>query len=130
VPVSALADLGADVRVAVNLHHRPVRELSLSRRRNGGRRAALTARLSDLFEEGVARLRGKTREVTEGDEEETALQSEALPNLFEILTASMSVLEYELAQHRLARERVDVLIEPELDGRRPRMLRPRHRHTS
>src|SRR5262245_30221747 len=155
VPVSALAELGADVRVAVNLHHRPVRELSISRRRSSSRRSALTARLSDLFEEGVARLRGKPRAE---EPEEDLVESESLPNLFEILTASMSVLEYELAQHRLARERVDVLIEPALDGiraydfhkaaraiqagrhaaedatsavqralRRPRMLRPRQR---
>ncbi len=154
VPVSALADLGADVRVAVNLHHRPVRELSISRR-STTRRGALRARLSDMFEEGVARLRGRTREEDSADD---LMATEALPNLFEILTASMSVLEYELAQHRLARERVDVLIEPQLDGiraydfhkaaraiqagrhaaeeataaveralRRPRMLRPRHR---
>lgn len=155
VPVSALAELGADVRVAVNLHHRPVRELSISRRPSTGRRAALRTRLSDLFEEGVARLRGRPRSE---EPEEELVESEALPNLFEILTASMSVLEYELAQHRLARERVDVLIEPALDGiraydfhkaaraiqagrhaaedatsavqralRRPRILRPRQR---
>ena len=157
VPVSALAELGADVRVAVNLHTRPVRELYISRRRPTSRRAALTARLSDMFEEGVARLRGRQRPE---EPDETLVESAALPNLFEILTASMSVLEHELAQHRLARERVDVLIEPELDGiraydfhkaeraiqagrqaaeaatgaieralRRPRLLRPRPRST-
>jgi NTE family protein len=115
VPVSTLGALGADVRVAVNLHQRPVRELSL--RRRSTRRAALRARLNEMFEEGVARLRRRPREVLEAESGETP-EGETLPNLFEILTASMSVLEYELAQHRLARERVDVIIEPELDGSR------------
>lgn len=117
VPVSALGELGADVRVAVNLHHRPVRELYISsRERSTPRRTALRTRLSDMFEEGVARLRGRPRSEDPGAEDEDLVASRALPNLFEILTASMSVLEHELAQHRLARERVDVLIEPTLDG--------------
>ena len=116
VPVSALAELGAEVCVAVNLHHRPVRELSISRRSSTTRRGALRARLSDMFEEGVARLRGRPRTEDPGAEDDDLVASQALPNLFEILTASMSVLEHELAQHRLARERVDVLIEPTLDG--------------
>ena len=154
VPVSALAALGADVSVAVNLHQHPVRELSIHRRRGTTRRAALRARLSDMFEEGAARLRRRPRAA----EPDAPPENESLPNLFEILTASMSVLEYELAQHRLARERVDVIIEPDLEGiraydfhkaaraiqsgrraaetatrtieralRRPRMLRTRHR---
>ena len=38
------------------------------------------------------------------------------PNLIEILTASMSVLEHEIARHRLAREPVDVVLAPDVRG--------------
>ena len=34
--------------------------------------------------------------------------------MFEILVASTSIMEYELAQHRLARDPVDLVIEPDV----------------
>jgi len=109
VPVSALSVLGADVRIAVNLHRTPVREIA-DRSRWGGRRS-VTARMSDALEQQLSRFRKRPR-VPEPPE----LESDGLPNLLEVLTASMSVVEYELAQHRLAREHVDVRIEPDVHG--------------
>lgn len=112
VPASALAELGADVRIAVNLHHDPVREIAaLPDGRRRGRKAIAT-RVSDAIDTRLARFRrrGRSRASANGNGDES------VPNLFEILTASMSVLEYELAQHRLARDPVDVLIEPDVHG--------------
>ena len=112
VPVSVLDSLGADVRVAVNLHAQPVRELS----RAGGRAQAPSApassmpvRVGDAIERGLARFRQRRRGTSDNG-------PEVGPNLFEILTASMTVLEHELAKHRLASEPVDVIIAPDVHG--------------
>ena len=117
VPVSALEELGADVRIAVNLHHEPVREIVTLP--SGRRRPTIAGRVSDVIDSRLARFRGKarprrktsklTRPAPDSDDGE-------VPNLFEILTASMSVIEYELAQHRLARDPVDVVVEPDVHG--------------
>ncbi len=107
VPVSALGALGVDRRVAVNLHQTPVREIISADERNRFRIPGPT-RLADLVEGGLARLR--RRRAPENGE------LEAGPNLFDVLTASMSVLEYELAQHRLARDPVDLVLEPDVHG--------------
>ena len=57
-----------------------------------------------MIERGLGRFRRRGN----ADAEDTG------PNLFEILTASMTVVEHELARHRLAREAVDVIIEPDV----------------
>ena len=59
-----------------------------------------------MIERGLARFRRRGRT--------TAKAEEGGPNLFEILTASMTVVEHELALHRLAREPADVVIEPDV----------------
>lgn len=107
VPVSPLEALGAEVRVAVNLHSQPVRELEPRTRR-----ASMMSRISSAFESGLARLRGRTHSPEEPEPEPEA----AGPNLLEVITASMSVLEHEIAKHRLAREPVDVILTPDLRG--------------
>ncbi len=71
VPVSVLDALGAEVRVAVNLHARAGRDAP-----------------------------------------------HAEPKLLDVLSASMMVVEQELARHRLAREPADVVLEPDVRGLR------------
>jgi NTE family protein len=107
VPVSALGALGADLRVAVNLHQTPVREIAQPGERERFRLPGPT-RVADLVDNGLARLR--RRRGTSGRE------PRAGPNLFDVMIASMSVLEYELAQHRLARDPVDLILEPDVRG--------------
>ena len=111
VPVSALEELGADIRVAVNLHHQPVHEIiQTGTHPHGQRRPRIASRLGDAIEIGLARFRrrGRSRPAQNDDA--------GVPNLFEILTASMTVIEYELARHRLATDPVDVVIEPDVHG--------------
>ena len=118
VPVSALEELGADVRVAVNLHHEPVREiLQMGPPRSDARRP-VAVRVGEAIESRLARFRKKARSAgrTSGKEDESGNGDESVPNLFEILTASMALIEYELARHRLAIDPVDVVIEPDLRG--------------
>jgi len=109
VPVSALSEFDADVRVAVNLHHQPVREIIQTRRVGAARRPTVATRVGDAVESGLARFRKRGRRADQNGDE-------AIPNLFEILTASTTLIEYELARHRLAIDPVDVVIEPDVHG--------------
>ena len=110
VPVSALEEMGSDVRIAVNLHARPVREIvRASKTRGTATRRIFSTRVAELIDRRLARFRRRAQA-------NAASGEQAGPNLFEILTASMTVLEHELARHRLAREPVDVVIGPEVHG--------------
>lgn len=106
VPVAALEPFGVDVKVAVNLHSQPVRELEPRTRRR-----PVVSRIGEAIETGLARFRRRPRTPIEAEPE-----LPAGPNLIEILTASMSVLEHEIARHRLAREPVDVVLAPDVRG--------------
>lgn len=111
VPVSALDEMDVDVRVAVNLHHQPVREIaSLPAAKRGKRGQTVAARVSDAIDRRIARFRRRAHTPRSRTEEDDG----GLPNLFDILTASMSLLEYEIARHRLALDPVDVVIEPDV----------------
>jgi NTE family protein len=106
VPVSELEDFDVDVSLAVNLHGRPVRELGSPRRRGRARRRETVAsRLVDAIDNQLSRLR--RRGARNGGPPNG-------PNLFEILTASMTVMEHELARYRLAHDPVDVVLAPDV----------------
>ena len=120
VPVSALDHFDVDLRIAVNLHPTPVREIpplpSASRRR---RRSSLATRASEAIETGLSRFRKLDRKQSRTRVRERLDADDAqadTPNLFEIMTATMSIIEYELARHRLALDPPDVLIAPEVKG--------------
>ena len=106
VPVSHLEELGSEVRIAVNLHAQPVREILAAKKRRGG--DTISARVINRIDRRLARFRRRARSTASDPSERTE------PNLFEILAASMTVLEHELARHRLAREPVDVVIGPDV----------------
>lgn len=106
VPVSALDAFDVDVRIAVNLHSQPVREI-LTPSEGRRIRPPLPARVVDAIEGRLARFRRERGPAPPED-------ASRAPNLFEILTASMSTLEYELARFRLAAEAVDVVLTPDV----------------
>ncbi|MFQ5697503.1 MAG: patatin-like phospholipase family protein [Myxococcota bacterium] len=100
VPVSALGAFDVDVSIAVNLHGRPVRELASGpRKRAGLTRGALPARIVELLEGPLVRRRRRS-------------ESANGPSLVEILAASMTAMEGELARYRLAADPVDVVLTP------------------
>jgi NTE family protein len=111
VPASVLDQLGVDVRLAVNLHARPVREIVGRRSRVPRGKGRVTGRILDSLEERVAKLRGRRSGSTR-----SMRSTIGGPNLFEILTASMTILEHELARHRLTLDPVDVLLTPHVEG--------------
>jgi NTE family protein len=103
VPVSELQAFDVDVTLAVNLHGRPVRELRSPRSRSVRDDESFAGRLYGAVESRLSRIRRRDpSEPVSG------------PNLLEILTASMTVMEHELARHRLAYEPVDVILEPDV----------------
>ena len=114
VPVSALGEMGADLRIAVNLHREPVREI-VSGPSARSSRTTIAARVADAIDTRMARFRRKAKSRPQADGNGGEAKP-GVPNLFEILMASMSVIEHELAQHRLARDPADVLIEPDVHG--------------
>jgi NTE family protein len=103
VPVSELEAFDIDVSIAVNLHGRPVREIGGDGGRRRRIRDTLPARLYEVLESQLPRLRRRGAEGDGGG-----------PNLIEILTASMTVMEHELARHRLLHEKVDVVLAPDV----------------
>ncbi len=110
VPSSVLSEFGVDVRLAVNLHSQPVREIVGRNARVRQRTGRVTARILDTLEERVGRFRRrKPKRILEHAEEVVGG-----PNLFEVLTASMTIMEHELARYRLALEPVDVVLSPKV----------------
>ena len=112
VPVSALDHFDVDFRIAVNLHPAPVREISpLPSGALRRTRGTLASRASDAIEARLSRFRKRAR--TRPDPAESQADT---PNLFEVMTATMSIIEYELARHRLALDPPDIRLEPEIKG--------------
>ena len=109
VPVSALDAFGIDVRLAVNLHSQPVREIVEADDKTRPFRQTIAGRVVDAIDSGLSRFRRR-----EAEAERDPLDSRLSPSLFEILTASMTVMEYELSRHRLAAEDVDLVLEPDV----------------
>lgn len=102
VPVSELQHFDVDVSIAVNLHGRPVRELASGTRKGGARtRGSLPARIVELLEAPLGRRRRRP-------------ESDNGPSLIEILAASMTAMEGELARYRLAADPVDVVLTPKV----------------
>ncbi len=115
VPHSALEAFDVDIRIAVNLHHAPVREI-VGWGRTPARRPA-KERLADAIDRRLARLLGSSRRPRK--RESARIEEEAepqIPSLFDILTASMAVIEHELARHRLANDPPELVLEPDLHG--------------
>jgi NTE family protein len=108
VPVSALSELGAEVNLGVNLHATPVREI-VGRGPRLRPRSAVANRILDVVDERVGRFRRRSSR-RKGEESTTG------PNLFEVLTSSMTIIEHELARHRLAHDPVDVVLTPDVHG--------------
>ena len=117
VPVAAARALGADVVIAVDLNHGIV----------GGRAAkALPPRPAAA----ASRLPRWVRSVRDGVQEITSRLAardapaaaqlarwadlEPMPNIFEVLLASIDIMEITITEARLAQDRPEILIRPPL----------------
>jgi NTE family protein len=115
VPVSAARALGADLVIAVDLNHDIVARKNLSPLPAlEGSRLPLWARsLRQRFDELTARLR-KPDAPGSAQVAQWAAKAEPLPNIFEVLLASINIMESRITASRLALDPPDVLIRPPL----------------
>lgn len=119
LPVSVARALGADLVIAVDLNHGVVNGRPRLRRRTS-QTLADAQRQAQGWVADYRRVMGdlKARLLAGSNTREQfsrwAERGEALPNLFEVLLASVNVMEMHLTRSRLAIEPADLLIRPPL----------------
>ena len=119
LPVSVARALGADVVIAVDLNHGVV-DGRPRLQRGAPKRLAVTDQQAQSWVTDYRRVMGdlKSRLLlgsnTRAQFSRWADRSDALPNLFEVLLASVNVMEMGLTRMRLAIEPADLLIRPPL----------------
>lgn len=122
VPVSAARAMGADIVIAVDLNHQIVagknfKSLLNSAKPDNRDDEPLFARWVGDYRLSMKALKQK---LLAGDLPISAQfgrwlsPEEALPNIFEVLLASINVMETSITQTRLGLDRPDVLIQPPL----------------
>lgn len=122
VPVSAARAMGADIVIAVDLNHEIVAGKNFKSLLNGMKHDDTNE--APLFARWVGDYRAAMQELKQkllgGDVPGSAQFSrwlspeETLPNIFEVLLASINVMETSITQTRLGLDRPDVLIQPPL----------------
>ncbi len=115
VPVSAVRVLGADFVIAVDLNHEIVtgkaRRRKTDRAGKAGKRYARAAsRIADRLRAskhpGLTRVR-------------TWLDKEPLPSMFEVLLATLQIMQVRISESRLQIDRPEILIRPPLSSIHP-----------
>jgi NTE family protein len=124
VPVSAVRAMGADFVIAVDLNHQIVagknmRPLIPSRKIEieAGKAAGAFSRWVEGYRRSMADL--KQRVLARDDAIAAQLRkwnspAELLPSIFEVLLASINIMETAVTEARLARDPPDLLIRPPL----------------
>ncbi|MDH4285816.1 MAG: patatin-like phospholipase family protein [Gallionella sp.] len=123
VPVSVVRAMGADIVIAVDLNHqiiagknmKPLLAAESSRHAEKGS-TGMFSRLSGNYLQSMNDIRQK---LLTGDEPASAqfrkwTSPEPLPSIFEVLLASINIMETRITQTRLHLDRPDVLIQPPL----------------
>lgn len=117
VPVSVARAMGADIVIAVDLNHGVVVERASERlrpdrtdappsiQRTDGRRQSRRAPTARLFARNAGDAQRFPRRPS---------SREPLPNIFEVLLASVSIMEARITQSRLEADRPEILIQPPL----------------
>jgi len=123
VPVSVARAMGADMVIAVDLNHEIIAGknfkplLNLSRISQNSELSSQFGRWVDSYRQAMQELKAKlrTRETPGAAQfSRWASTEEALPSIFEVLLASVNVMETRITQTRLGLEQPDILIQPPL----------------
>jgi len=117
IPVSVVRQMGADFVIAVDLNHDIVGKKRFGRaaRRESQRKPTLrrvTARLrerSRFFQRLDQRLADMTKRFPK-----RSRSREKLPNIFDVLIASLNIMESQISAARLESDPPDLLVQPEL----------------
>jgi len=121
VPVSAARAMGADIVIAVDLNHQIIagknmKPMRLTAKDNG-------AKVPGMFTRWVGDYRLSMKDIRQkllaGNDPASAqfrkwISAEPLPSIFEVLLASINIMETRLTQTRLSLDRPDMIIQPPL----------------
>jgi NTE family protein len=115
VPVSVARALGADFVIAVDLNHQIIAGKNLKPLLNSGAPGILARWVSD-YRLSMQELKQKlsTGEAPASAQFKKWISAEPLPSIFEVLLASINIMETRISQTRLRLERPDVIIQPPL----------------
>jgi NTE family protein len=124
VPVSALRAMGADLVIAVDLNYeiisgknlKPLRPAKKESDSATGTAFSAFTRWAGDYLETMKDIRQKllTGDVPAWAQFKQWNSSEQLPNIFEVLLASINIMETRLTQTRLSVDRPDIIIQPPL----------------
>ena len=124
VPVSAVRAMGADIVIAVDLNHEIIPGKNLKPLLATGKERGKEDSTSGMFSRWVDDYRLSMGDIRQkllaGDNPASAQfrkwisAEEPLPSIFEVLLASINIMETRLTQTRLSLDRPDVIIQPPL----------------
>jgi NTE family protein len=123
VPVSAARAMGADFVIAIDLNHEIVAGKNL--KPLGGKRKSSKAEddTSGMFSRWVSDYRNSMKDIRQKllalDNPASAqfrkwTSSEPLPNIFDVLLASINIMETRITRTRLLLDKPDMVIQPQL----------------
>jgi NTE family protein len=121
VPVSVARAMGADIVIAVDLNHeiingKNMKPLLPAAKAASADETGMFARWAGNYRLSMSDLKQK---LLSGDDAASAqlrkwISTEPLPSIFEVLLASINIMETRIAQTSLRLERPDVIIQPPL----------------
>lgn len=116
VPVSAARALGADFVIAVDLNHEIVAGKNLKPLRHAPAAPNLFSRWVDGYRQSMQELKARllAREAPGAAQFDRWISAEPMPSIFEVLLASINIMETRITQTRLGLDRPDLLIRPPL----------------
>jgi NTE family protein len=123
VPVSAARAMGAGIVIAVDLNHEIVAGKNLKPLLAAEKTDSAESRAPGMFSRWVGDYRLSMNDIRQkllaGDNPVSAqfrawVSAEPLPSIFEVLLASINIMETRIAQTRLSLDRPDVIIQPPL----------------
>ncbi|HXU92542.1 MAG TPA: patatin-like phospholipase family protein [Gallionella sp.] len=121
VPVSAVRAMGADIVIAVDLNHEIISGKNLKPLLPATNNPEAEA--SGMLSRWVGNYRLSIKDIKQklltGDNAASAqfrkwVSAEPLPNIFEVLLASINIMETRITQTRLSLDRPDVIVQPPL----------------
>jgi len=121
--VSAARTMGADFVIAVDLNHEIIAGKNMKPLLDTGKAASQEDSASGMFSRWVGNYRLSMRDIRQkllaGDNPASAqfrkwVSPEPLPSIFEVLLASINIMETHITQTSLRLDRPDVIIQPPL----------------
>ncbi|MDH4233715.1 MAG: patatin-like phospholipase family protein [Gallionella sp.] len=123
VPVSAARAMGADIVIAVDLNHEIIAGKNLKPLLPAGKSSEAEGNSTGIFSrwasDYLVSMKDIKQKLLAGDDPASAqfrkwMSSEPLPSIFEVLLASINIMETRITQTRLLLDQPDVIIQPPL----------------